>query len=75
MEKERKENVTENIKTKNNNLGSLKNKVSFSGGCVSFLNFKAFFKPCFTVYNLVLIFLLIYTSNIKKGDKEALLKI
>lgn len=54
---------------KEKDLGFFKNRVSFSGGCVSCLNFIAFFKPFFVVYILIPIFLLILASNIQKIEK------
>ena len=54
---------------KEKKLGSLKSRVSFSEGCVSCLNFKVFFKPCFVVYILIPIFLLILASIIQKIKK------
>lgn len=54
------------MKKRNKNLGSLKNKVFFPGGCVSGLSFKAFFKPYFAAYILFLIFSLLLTFNLKE---------
>ena len=63
------------MKNSNKNLGSLKNRVFFSEGCVSCLSFKAFFKPYFLAYILILIFSLLLTSDIKEREKQILLKL
>ena len=63
------------MKNSHKNLGSLKNRVLFSGGCVSSLSFKAFFKPYFLAYILILIFSLLLTSNIKEREQQILLKL
>lgn len=54
---------------KEKDLVFFKNRASFSGGCVSCMNFKAFFKPFFVVYILIPIFLLILASNMQKIEK------
>ena len=73
--RQRKRNVIKNMKNRNKNLGSLKNKVFFSGDCVTCLSFKAFFEPYFTAYILMLIFSLLLTSNINERIKQILLKL
>ena len=60
------------MKNRNKKVGSLKNKVFFSGGCVSCLSFKEFFKPYFLAYILILILSLLLTSNIREREKQIL---
>ena len=65
--KKKKTNVINNMKKRNESLGSLKTKVCFSVSCLSF---KVFFKPDFAAYILILIFSLLLIFNIKERESK-----